>query len=75
MNNLETWNEYAFLVISMHQIAFTDFATDAQIKNMMGWSFVACSVANLVFPNLYQVIVNLWPELRETLRCRKPVKN
>jgi len=63
MNKLQIINEYVFVVITYHQLLFTDFVDDASSKNLMGWSFVLCSLGNMIWPNGYLVVVNLIPSV------------
>jgi len=42
---------------------FTDFVDDAYNKNLVGWSFVLCSLANLIWPNGYLAVKSLIPSL------------
>jgi len=71
MNQIQIFNEYAYLVISMHQLCFTDFASGPEVKILAGWSFVGVAILNLLFPNLFLVVASMYPDIREALRCQK----
>jgi len=40
---------------------------------MAGWSMILFSVGNLLFPNLFLVVVNLWPDVKDLLSCKRRV--
>ena len=71
VNTLQIINETAYLMLSMHQLCFTDFASGPEVKNIAGWSMVSFAVLNLLFPNLYLVLVSMYPDIRDLLRCKK----
>jgi len=56
INNLQIYNEYQYVFLSMHQLLFTDYVTDPRSKMTGGWSFVFFAILNLVFPNLWLVV-------------------
>jgi len=65
MNTIQIINEVYYTVISYHQLMFTDFVNDASGKNLVGWSMVCMCLLNLVFPNLYLVIQEMIPDIKE----------
>jgi hypothetical protein len=75
MNNLQIINEGAFVVVSYHQLCFTDYVQSAAGKSMMGWSMVLVALSNLIWPNGYLVVSAMIPEVREMLcsncTCKK----
>ena len=71
INNLEIINEYAYVLLSIHQLCFTDFAAGAEVKNIAGWSFVFFAILNLLFPNLFLVLYSMYPDIRDLLSCKR----
>ena len=71
MNFINIANESAYLLVSLHQICFTDFISSAKVKSMMGWSMVLVSIANMLFPNLYLVVKALWVDSRREMEMAK----
>ncbi len=44
---MEIFNELSILVISYHLIAFTDYLSDSDIKEKVGWSALAFTLFNI----------------------------
>lgn len=67
MNYLQACNEAFYVIISYHQLIFTDYARTAKTKVMAGWSMVFVSVFNLLFPNLYMVLAEMLPDIIQNM--------
>ena len=74
-NPIQLINECAFVIISYHQLLFTDFAGSAEIKSKAGWSMVICGIVNLVFPNIFYVVMGMIPSIKEAIaeKFQKPL--
>ena len=71
VNKLEVINEIAYLLITYHQIGFTDINPRVEIKEKIAWSLIVISLMNLIFPNLYLVSTSMWSDwLAERRRAR-----
>jgi len=53
------------LIVCYHLILFTDVNSMSSSKYWVGWSMVAFSIANLIFPNMYFVVNNMWLLVRD----------
>ena len=71
MNQINITNELAYILISLHQICFTDFVSSAKAKSLMGWSMVLVSIFNIMFPNLYLVVKALWVDTQREMEISK----
>ena len=67
-NNLESINELCYLLISYHQIGFTDVNPNVEIKILIAWSLIAMSVMNIIWPNLYLVVTSMYSDWKEQRR-------
>lgn len=67
LNNLQIINELFFLGILYHLIVFTDYTQEAEIKVNAGWSMLAVSLINFLWPNLWGMMKGLSPDIKEAL--------
>jgi len=72
-NPVNILNELTYVIISLHQICFTDYVTDPETKNLVGWSMVVFSVLNMLFPNLYLVLAEMAPEITKLLSRKNEI--
>jgi hypothetical protein len=63
--NLQITNEIAFIILSYHQLMFTDYVQEPETKYMIGWSFVFLGLSNLFYPNIYLVVLSMWPDCKK----------
>jgi len=59
-------NETFYVLVSYHQLAFTDYVSRPAAKNLMGWSMVMFSLVNLIYPNLWMVIKGIYVSYKES---------
>jgi len=73
INKLQVFNEGMFLIISYHQIMFTDFQPDIPTKIRASWSMIVIALIQLFMPNIFLVVTNIWPDLKRTVKkmCSK----
>jgi hypothetical protein len=63
LNKLNLLNEVLYIVISMHQIAFTDHNSVISAKLTMSWSMVILALLSLVV-NVYFVVISILPDIK-----------
>jgi Zn-dependent protease len=73
VNKLQVFNEGIYLLISYHQLMFTDFQRDIDTKIRAAWSMVALALIQLVIPNIFLVVTNMIPDIRKALERRNKV--
>jgi hypothetical protein len=73
MNKLQLINEIAFCILSYHQMCFTDFVPSAEDKYGMGWSYIVVAIGNLVYPNIYLVVLAMIPDCKAACTRKKKV--
>ena len=71
INRLQNINEGAYLLMSYHLIAFTDFNPNVDIKNFFGWSMVGVSIINFIYPNLLLVFQGMLPDIKKSFFSKK----
>jgi hypothetical protein len=55
-NLVEIVNEGCILIVSLSLIIFTDYVSDAELKEQMGWNLIAFTVLQVVV-NLTMIII------------------
>ena len=64
---IEIFNEVTTLLLLYHLFMFTDWIPMATIRYLMGWSFIAVTVMNLMF-HLGSMVVNTVGNLKKKVR-------
>lgn len=58
------WNEFTYYIVSMIYLTFTDYNKDAMLKLIMGWVVIIIVIINLIYPNGYVMVSEMWPDIR-----------
>lgn len=65
-------NEFSFYLTSLIYITFTDFNPNAYAKVLMGWILIVILLVNLIFPNGYNMVKGIWPDIKALFEKEKP---
>ena len=55
-------------------MAFTNFNPDAESKLLMGWIIVVICVGNLIYPNGYNMVKGIWPDIKTACSRGEKIK-
>ena len=64
---IEVFNEVTTLLLLYHLFMFTDWLPKAKLRYLMGWSFIAITVVNLMF-HLSSMLINTVGNLKKKVR-------
>lgn len=71
LNYLEIFNETCIFTAGYHQIVFSSFVSDAQIKYKAGWSVVGVTILNIAVNMTYMICITCKQVSAILRKCKK----
>ena len=63
LDKVEVFNEISYMVITYHQLGFTDITTEVHTKHIIGWSMIGFCLLSFGF-NMVLMIKNLYYQVK-----------